>query len=78
MITADKLKTLTSFTAPALSRAINLAGYRDDSFTGAEFLGLTNALQFCYRCTYVEDNETHRVKVFLDYDPTSGSVTADY
>ena len=78
MITADTLKTLTTFTAPSLSRAINLAGYRDDSFTSAEFVGMTNGLQFCYRCTYVEDNAIRNTKVFLDYDPTAGSITADY
>ena len=78
MITADTLKTLTTFTAHALGRAINLAGYKGDSFTDAEFLGITNAGQFCYAATYEEDNEQHVTKVFLTYDPTEGTVFAAY
>jgi hypothetical protein len=78
MITADKLKTLTSFTAPALTRAINLAGYKGDSFETAEFVGITNAGQFCYLTTYEEMGEIHKVKVFVNYDPTGESVTVGY
>ena len=78
MITADKLKTLTSFTAPALTRAINLAGYKGDSFDSAEFVGITNAGQFCYLTTYKEMDEIHKAKVFVNYDPTGESVTVSY
>ena len=78
MITADTLKTLTTFTAPALTRAINLAGYKKDAFLDATFLGITNAGQFCYHCTYIEDEQEHRTKVFLTYDPAEGKVSADY
>ena len=35
MITALTLKTLTTFTAAALTRAAQDAGYKGDSFTGA-------------------------------------------
>ena len=52
MILADTLKTLTTFTAPALTRAIQQAGYKKDSFTAARFLGMTNGNQVCYLCTY--------------------------
>jgi hypothetical protein len=78
MITADKLKTLTSFTAQALTRAINLAGYKGDSFDSAEFVGITNAGQFCYLTTYEEMDEIHKAKVFVNYDPTGESVTVSY
>lgn len=78
MILADTLATLTTFTAPALTRAINLAGYKGDMFTKACFLGMTNAGQFCYSCTYVEDGREDVTKVFLTYDPTTGKVSADY
>ena len=78
MITADVLKTLTTFTADALTVAIRSAGYKKDKFTTAKFVGMTNSLQFCYRCTYVEDEEVLETKVFLDYDPTVGKVVADY
>jgi hypothetical protein len=78
MITADTLKTLTSFTAPALSRAIQDAGYKGDSFTSAKFLGITNGGQFCYFVVFHVEGGTDSTKVFLTYDPTKGSVSAEY
>jgi len=78
MITAETLKTLTSFTAPALTRAIQDAGYKGDKFIGATFVGITNGGLFCYLCTYLFEGEVDTVKVFLTYNPTSGSVSADY
>jgi hypothetical protein len=78
MITADMLHTLTTFTAPALTRAINLAGYKDDWFSGAKFLGITNGGQFCYSVTYAEHGDQVKGKVFLTYNPAMGTVIADY
>ena len=78
MITAETLQTLTSFTAPALSRAIQDAGYKGDAFTGAKFLGMTNGGQFCYFVTYPAEEGTDSTKVFLTYNPTEGSVSAEY
>ena len=78
MITADTLKTLTTFTAPALTRAIQDAGFKKDSFTSAKFVGITNAGQFCYSVTYTEHDAEQTGKVFLTYDPTAGRVSADY
>lgn len=77
MITAEKLATLTQFTAAALTRAIQLQGYKEDSFKAARFLGLTNAGQFCYTVSYDEDGNTEETKVFLTYNK-DGSVTAAY
>jgi hypothetical protein len=78
MITADKLQTLTSFTAPALQRAVGKAA-SDVEFTGAKFLGITNGGQFCYSVVFrSEDFEgTDSTKVFLTYDPAAGRVIAD-
>ena len=78
MITADTLKTLTQFSAPALTRAIQLAGYKKDKFTTSRFLGMTNGGQFCYLCSYTEDGEICTTKVFLTYNPVEGKVSADY
>jgi hypothetical protein len=78
MITAEKLATLTQFSAAALTRAINLAGYKRDSFKAARFVGITNAGQFCYTVSYDQDGNTEETKVFLSYDAAAGSVTADY
>ena len=81
MITADTLKTLTSFTKSALARALATSGYTGASFESAEFVGITNGGQFCYKVTYFDDSGTGQVetgKVFLSYDPAQGRVTADY
>jgi hypothetical protein len=79
MITAQALATLTQFSAPALTRAINLAGYKEDKFTGAKFLGITNGGQFCYMVTYkTDERETDSCKVFLTYNHADGSVSAEY
>jgi hypothetical protein len=78
MITAEKLATLTTFTAPALQRALGKQAKGMD-FVGAKFLGLTNGWQFCYSVVFsCEDFEgTDSVKVFLTYDPAEGRVIAD-
>lgn len=80
MITADTLQTLITFTTPALSRAVQLAGYTDPEFTSSSFLGLTNAGQYCYKVSYHDESRGGAVdaKVFLTYDPVLGSVTADW
>ena len=78
MITAETLQTLTSFTAPALSRAIQLAGYEEDKFTSSKFLGITNSGQFCYFCVYHVEGGTDSTKVFLTYNHADGSVSAEY
>jgi hypothetical protein len=76
MITADTLKTLTTFTAPALTRAINLAGYKEDKFTSCRFLGITNGGQFCYMAVYHVEGGTDSCKVYLTYK--AGQVEAGY
>ena len=78
MITADKLTLLTNLPAVMLTTAIQSAGYKGDKFQTAKFLGMTNAGQFCYSVTYIEDNEQHTTKVFVSYDPTVDRVSVDY
>ena len=79
MITADTLKTLTTFTRQGLARALAVSDYTGASFESAEFVGITNAGQFCYKVTYFDDAGTGQVetgKVFLTYN--NDTVTADY
>jgi len=78
MITADKLTLLTNMPAVMLTTAIQAAGYKKDKFQTAKFLGLSNGKQFVYNVTYIEDNEIHSTKVFVDYDPTVDRVSVDY
>ena len=81
MITADTLKTLTTFTTHGLAMALHHSGYTGAVFKTAKFLGITNGGQFCYHVTYHDDagtGEDEQGKVFLTYDPTVGKVSADY
>ena len=77
MITAEKLETLTTFTAGALTRAINLAGYKGDMFTSSKFLGITNGGQFCYQAVFQVGGGTDSTKVFLTYSHAEDRVFAD-
>ncbi len=78
MITADKLKLLSNMPAAMLTMGIQQAGYKKDKFQTAKFLGLSNGKQFVYNVTYIEDDEIHSTKVFVDYDPTVDRVLVDY
>jgi hypothetical protein len=79
MILAHTLKTLTTFTAPALQRALGKKA-QDVEFTGAEFLGITNGGQFCYTVVFRSSDfeGTDSTKVYLTYNHAQGQVTADY
>jgi hypothetical protein len=78
MITADKLKELVSFKAASLTEFIQARGYKGDRFDSAMFTGITNGGQFCYHCINTEDGEKNTCKVFLTYNPTDGTVSAEY
>jgi hypothetical protein len=80
MITADTLKTLTTFTTHGLAMALHHSGYTGASFKTAKFLGITNGGQFCYGVSYYDDNGLgeQQGKVFLSYDSAQGKVIADY
>ena len=78
MITADTLKTLTTFTAAALTRAAQDAGYKGPEFTSCKFLGMTNGGEFCYSVTRKAEEGTDSTKVFLTYDQALGTVSAEY
>lgn len=78
MITADTLTTLISFTAPALTRAAQLAGYKGPEFSSCKFIGITNGGQFCYTAVFHVKGGTDSTKIFLTYDHVEGRVIADY
>lgn len=77
MITAEMLKTLTTFTAPALTRAAKDGKYKGPAFSSCRFLGITNGGQFCYMAVFLVEGGTDSTKVFLTYDHTVGRVFAD-
>ena len=78
MITADKLRLLTNMPPVMLTMGIQSAGYKKDKFETSQFLGMTNANEFCYKVAYLEDNEFHETKVFVRYDPTADKVSVGY
>jgi hypothetical protein len=79
MITAERLATLTNFSADELTRATKDSGYRDGDFLTARFLGMTNNLQFCYQVQFSDDEgQLQAGKVFLTYNPVHGTVIAEY
>lgn len=77
MITADTLKTLTTFTAPALTRSAQLAGYKGPDFTSCKFIGISNGGQFCYTVDFHVEGGSDSTKVFLEYNHTMDRVFAD-
>ena len=75
MITAEKLKVLTSFPHSALQDTL---GVKDVVFTAARFLGISNGGEFCYSVVFRAPSfeGTDSTKVFLKYDPTEDKVSA--
>jgi hypothetical protein len=70
MITAETLQTLTTFTTEALSRAVST------EFNTSKFLGMTNGGQFCYQVRWEDKHGPAQGKVFLNYNPAEGRVSA--
>jgi hypothetical protein len=82
MITADTLKTLTTLGPGDLSRALAVSGFTGVGFSRAEFLGITNGGDFCYKAFYHDDagldaemGETWD-KVFVSYSVGDHSIRA--
>ena len=78
MITADKLKTLTTMTPTALTRIVQASGYKQDTVNECKFLGITNGGEFCYQVDYDDFGTLTKTKLFVKYDQTADKVTADY
>ena len=81
MITADKLKALTTCGPTMLAKILDASGYSMCAFKSAKFLGITNGGQFCYSVTYHDEagtGEDEVGKVFLTYNHAADQVTADF
>ena len=76
MITPDKLKELTSYNAPTLTKLARDGGYKGPAFSSCKFLGITNGGQFCYMAVFLVKDGTDSTKVFLTH--TAGRVIVDY
>ena len=79
MVTPVKLQELISHTPQTLATVLHFSGYTGAQFKSAEFIGITNSGQFCYKVVYHDESGTGQAvgKVFLTYNK-DGSVFADY
>jgi hypothetical protein len=81
MLTADKVKLLTTMGPTALKLTLASSGYTGQAFKSAKFVGITNGGQFCYQVTYFDDACTGKDeigKVFVAYNHANDSITADF
>jgi hypothetical protein len=81
MLTADKVKLLTTMGPTALKLTLASSGYTGQAFKSAKFIGITNGGQFCYQVTYFDDagtGEDEIGKVFVSYNHANDSITADF
>lgn len=82
MLTADKVKILSTFNTKDIVSVLNRSGYYGVSFKTTEFIGITTGMEFCYRITFYDDmtgnDRIKQSKVFLSYNAETDSVTADY
>lgn len=80
MILADTLKTLTTLSPKGLAKVLDASGYSMCSFKTAEFLGITNGGDFCYKVVYFDEyGEGEDVgKVFVKYDHATHAMTAEF
>ena len=81
MITAQTLQGLINFTTKDLAKILDTSGYSMCAFETAEFLGITNGGQFCYKVTYFDEagtGEQETGKVFVSLDSATGVLTADF
>lgn len=77
MITAKKLQTLITLTPAELTKFLKSSGYKRDTVTECQFLGLTNGNQFCYKIDYDNFGVKEYRKAFLTYNPAQDQVIAD-
>lgn len=66
MITAERVRKITNYGPKDIERLLNDCGRKGYRFSSAEFLGLTNASEFCF--SVCEAHSPYRKKVFLRVD----------
>jgi hypothetical protein len=78
MITAEKVSKLSTLKAKDLDNALHNAGYSMyQRPMDAQFIGITNSGDFCYKFTYREDDSWAYGKLFVNIDAT-GKIVAEY
>lgn len=80
MITAKTIKILSNLTSQGLDQALSNAGYTMfERVMNPEFVGITNAGEFCYTFSYRNSTEGifETGKLFVKFDE-NGLIVADY
>lgn len=75
MITAKNIRYMIDVPLEHL-KAIALNSRLKLDITAAEFLGMTNGGEFCYRVSHWADGATDVNKMFLKYNPAADRVIA--
>lgn len=83
MISAATLKQLTTLGPYALAQLLAQNKFSGQSFAKSEFLGMTNANEFCYTVTHHDDGGGPEEgpatsKVFVRYEPSINKVSASF
>lgn len=81
MILADTVRFMSTLGPKELARVLDASGYSMCSFKKAQFLGLTNGGEFCYKVTYFDEAGTGKDevgKVFVKYNTENQAVTAEF
>jgi len=75
MITAKNIRYMIDIPLEHL-KAIAVNSKLKLDITGAEFLGMTNGGEFCYRVVHWAQGGTDSEKMFLKYNPAADKVIA--
>jgi hypothetical protein len=79
MISAPKIKILTSLDVSQLTQALERGGYADVFLNKCHFRGLTDNKKFCYEAVYTDDRGwTGTVKIYAWHDSHLGHTVADF
>jgi hypothetical protein len=81
MISAAKVKELSTLSTKDLSRILAQTGYTGCAFETAEFEGINSGGNFVYTVTYYDDAGTGKLEpgnVYVIYNPKTNDLTADY
>jgi len=80
MILAQELNKYTTLDRYEIAKVLARSGYSGMRFESANFLGITNSGDFCYKITYFDESGTGEVetgKVFVNKDAT-GDMVAEF
>ncbi len=75
MITAKNIRYMVDVPLEHIKAIASHSKIKLD-ITGAEFLGLTNGGEFCYRVIHWAEGASASAKLFLKYNPTMDRVSA--